>query len=172
MPKKLNLTPKAERQYQQLRNRFNITRREWQQYYNDIRRANAKGRRLEKQRDTAYTPKFSTRTTRLNTRADFLKHRRAVNRVLLRDYRKQVNEQVRNNFIKNTQNYFGSTRDAQNLILRLKALNDRQLTELYNSNRELGTIIYDSDPVKIAVAMRTLDLSIDEILLRINHIGA
>ena len=172
MPRKLNLTPKAERQYQEVRNRFNITRREWQQYYNDLRRANAKGRRLEKQGNTAYTPKFSTKTTRLKTRADFLKNRRAVNRVLQRDYRVQVNEKVRSNFIKNAQNYFGNNRDAQNLILRLKALNDKQLTELYNSNRELGTILYDSDPVKIAVAMRILDLSIDEILLRINKIGA
>lgn len=172
MPRKLNLTPKAERQYQEVRKRFNITRREWQQYYNDIRRANAKGRRLERQGDSAYIPKFSTKTTRLRTRADFSKHRRAVNNVLQRDYRERVNERVRGNFIKNAQNYFGNTREAQNLILRIKALNDRQLTELYNSNKELGTIIYDSDPVKIDAAMRTLDLTVEEILLRIKRIGA
>lgn len=170
MPKKLNLTPKAEKQYQQLRNRFNITRREWQQYYNDLRRANAKGRRLEKQGNTPYTPNFSTKITRLNTRTDFLKHRRAVKRVLERNYRQDITEQVRNNFIKNARNYFGMSREAENLILKLKSLNGEQLTALYNSNKELGVIIYDSDPIKIAGAMRTLDITIDEILLRINFI--
>lgn len=139
----IKLTKQQEKQYKMLNSKFKISKREYVNFYNDIRKARRKTTRLQKEGGTIKTPKYATGLRYLKSREDFLKVRKNVKRLLSRDYKKKSNAQQRKQLKDNIYAYF-SKEDAKKIWDEFEKMTDDELIEFFNNNDDIDRIMYDS----------------------------
>lgn len=135
---------KKEKQYNELKKRFNITPQEFLNYYNNVRKANKKGAKLKKQSNALYGIKFSTEIKHIKNRKDFEKYTISLNNVLQENYRTEMNKKYKSVLYDNLKKMFG-TKGANYLSDKLNRFSDVELKEFFDDNDDLTILLYDSD---------------------------
>lgn len=159
---------KMERQYQELRKRFRLTRAEFAEYYQNVRKANVKGQRLKKQADALITVNYSLEVHHILTRAEFTKYKKSVNKVLERDYRKRSNLMIRERLYNNLGVIYTYDADKlNNLIGLLNLMTDAELQQFLKENKDIQPVAYDSDPIALIAYFETIGLTIEKFSNRI-----
>lgn len=163
--KRLKLSYKAEAQYKKLSKKIKIARREFKDFYENIRKANRKAQRLEKRvekGDESATAlrniEFSTglkTVERISTREDFLRYRKAVNKVLKRNWRTSENLRQREKANENLEEIFGKTPRTEGIQDYLNQLSDSDYNDFWKQNKELKQLRWGS-PKKADKAMKFL----------------
>ena len=162
--KKIKLSFKAEAQYQKLSKKIDISRKEFADFYANIRKANRKAQRLaakvakgDKNATALRDVEFSLNRTadRITTREEFLRYRKAVNRVLKRDWRTTENLRQRERTNDNLEEVFGSTPRTESIQDYLNNLSDADYNEFWEDNKELKKLRWGS-PEKAKKAAKFL----------------
>lgn len=162
--KKIKLSYKAEAQYQKLSKKIKITRKEFSDFYEGIRKANRKAQRLQskvekgdKNATALRNVEFSLNRTadRVTTREEFLMYRRAVKRVLKRNWRTTENLRQRERTNKNLEEVFGETPTTESFQDYLNGLSDSDYEEFWSQNKELKNLRWGS-PTKAKKAAKFL----------------
>lgn len=174
--KRIKLSYKAEAQYKKLSKKIKITRREFKDFYDNIRKANRKAQRLEKRvekGDESATAlrniEFSTglkTVERISTREDFLRYRKAVNKVLKRNWRTSENLRQRERTNKYLEEIFGNTPRTEAIEDYLNQLSNSDYNDFWESNKELKKIRWGS-PQKAKKAAKLLKETSDRFEERI-----
>lgn len=144
MAKKLQMPKKAEKQFQELRARFKITRREFLDYYNAVRKANKKlsGKNY---RDQAFmSKKFSLKVGHIKNRGLFTIQKKKVKKVLEKSFTSALNEKLRNNVNNNLLVQFGNNPKVYSIIEKFNKLTDREFKFFFDENPDLSYLKYDS----------------------------
>ena len=144
MPRsKVKLTRGQEKQFQAVRANFYITRREFLEFWTDVRKANRKGRRMRNE-GALYAPEFSTRLEVVLTSRDVFKERReSVAKVLKRSYRRSASYQIRERFYNNLREIFG-TAEGNRLARDFRSMSDAEFSRWLDENEDLKPIVYNS----------------------------
>lgn len=163
---------KMERQYQELRKRFRLTRAEFAEYYQNVRKANIKGQRMKKQPDALKTVKYSLEVAHIRTRQEFTNYRKSVGRVLERGYKQRSNLVVRQRLYSNLSLIYSDSDDGLSLsysylVDLLNLMTDAELQQFLKDNKDIQPIAYDSDPIAIIAYAETIGLTIDKFANRI-----
>ena len=162
--KKIKLSFKAEAQYQKLSKKIDISRKEFADFYANIRKANRKAQRLaakvakgDKNATALRNVEFSLNKTseRITTREEFLMYRKAVNRVLKRDWRTTENLRQRERTNENLEEVFGETPKTESIQDYLNNLSDADYNEFWDDNKELKKLRWGS-PEKAKKAAKFL----------------
>ena len=142
--RKIEMPKKAQKQYEQLSKLFKISKREFLDYYENVRKANRKTSRKKFKQRAIYHPKYSLTVNYIKTRADFLRYRKSVKKVLERDYTKSINKTMRERAYDNIRKVLGRE-NAKPVIERLEQLSDAEYVEFFKENEDIESIGYDSD---------------------------
>lgn len=162
--KKIKLSYKAEAQFQKLNKKIKISRKEFSEFYEGIRKANRKVQRLEakvakgdKNATALRDVEFSLNRTadRITTREEFLMYRKAVNRVLKRNWRTAENLRQRERANDNLEEVFGDTPTTESFKDYLNNLSDAEYNEFWEENKELKRLRWGS-PAKAKKAANFL----------------
>lgn len=162
--KKIKLSYKAEAQFQKLSKKIKISRKEFSEFYEGIRKANRKAQRLQnkvekgdKNATTLRNVEFSLNRTadRITTREEFLMYRKAVNRVLKRNWRTTENLRQRERTNENLEEVFGESPRTESFQDYLNSLSDAEYSEFWNQNKELKNLRWGS-PTKAKKAAKFL----------------
>lgn len=148
--KKLKLTKNQYIEYTNIKDKFDISLKEYKSLYNDIRKANRKHNKLkemEEKGEVFINPKFSTDLTRIKSRESFEKRKEFVKLILKKDSIKVFNRQVRENLYDTLRNYFGE--DAKYIIEKFEKMTDSQYYEFFKENHDLEELGYDSDSYRL-----------------------
>lgn len=173
--KRIKLSYKAEAQYQKLSKKIKITRKEFKEFYENIRKANRKAQRLEKRvekGDESATAlrnvEFSTSKTaeRISSREEFLRYRKAVNKVLKRNWRTSENLRQRERTNENLEEIFGETPRTEGIQDYLNQLSDSDYNDFWNENKELKKLRWGS-PKKARKAAKFLNETVGKFEERI-----
>lgn len=135
-----------ERQYNTLRNRFNISKSDYLKLYYGVRKANAKGSRLAKE-DSLYHVKYSTKFKYVKDRYDYEMLMKSIGRVLSPDYKKKRNQEFKERFMHNIELIL-SDKAARNINDLIKDMSASQLRQFIDENPDLEKVMYESDPEK------------------------
>lgn len=144
MAKKIEMPKKAEKQFQELRAKFKITRREFLEYYNAVRKANKKlsGKNYK---DKAFmSKKFSLKVGHIKNRGLFTIQKNKVKKVLDKDFATDLNSHIRNNINNNLLLQFGDSQKVHDIIEKFNNLSDRQFKKFFDNNPDLNYLKYDS----------------------------
>lgn len=160
-------SPKMERQFQELKKRFNLTRAEFEEYYKGIRKANIKGQRLKKQPDALRTVKYSLEVHHIKTRQEFTRYSKSVQSTLQRSYKKRTNIAQRERLYGNISILYGNSEVANTLIALLNSMSDSELLQFLRENKDLEPLAYDSDVFALIAYVETIGLSIEKFADRI-----
>lgn len=162
--KKIKLSFKAEKQFKKLSGKIDISRKEFAEFYANIRKANRKAQRLaakvakgDKNATTLRDVEFSLNRTadRITTREEFLRYKKAVNRVLKRDWRTTENLRQRERTNANLEEVFGSTPQVESIQDYLNNLSDADYNEFWDDNKDLKKLRWGS-PEKAKKAAKFL----------------
>lgn len=165
--KKLKLTKKQYIEYTNIKDKFDISLKEYKSLYNDIRKANRKHNKLkemEEKGEVFINPKFSTDLSRLKSRESFEKRKEFVKSILKEDSIKVFNRQVRENLYNTLRNYFGE--DATALIDKFEKMSDSQYYEFFKENNDLEQLGYDSESYKL---MSFLDQNLSKFMTALDE---
>lgn len=142
---KIVLTKRGEKQLEYLQKKgVKVSRREFKDYYDNLRKANKKLTSKNFRETALKANPYTLSVKRIKDRKDFLKARKNVNNVLQRDYKKRLNESMREQLYKNLRKELGA-RNAKPIIDKLKEMTDKELLEFFRVNDDLESILYDSD---------------------------
>lgn len=144
MAKKLQMPKKAEKQFQELNTRFKITRREFLDYYNAVRKANKKVKTKTFQRKSLYIPSFTLNVGHIKNRKYFLEQKKRLKSVLDKDFLTKSNKEQREQLYHNLRKVLGY-KNASKIINQLKELTDEQFKAFFKKNKDLSPLLYDSD---------------------------
>lgn len=144
MAKKLQMPKKAEKQFQELKTRFKITRREFLEYYNDVRKANRKVKTQSFTKKSLYIPNFTLNVGHIKNRKYFLQQKKRFKNILNKEYLKTSNKKQREQLYNNLINVLGDE-NATKIINELDKLTDEQLKFFFQKNKDLSPLLYDSD---------------------------
>lgn len=144
MAKKLQMPKKAEKQFQELNARFKITRREFLDYYNAVRKANRKVKTQSFTKKSLYIPSFTLNVGHIKNRKYFLEQKKRLKTVLNKEYLKKSNEKLREQLYNNLVNALGYE-NAMKIINKFNQLTDEQLKSFFKKNKDLSPLLYDSD---------------------------
>lgn len=165
MASRVKLTRGQEKQYQAMREKFKLTRAEFLQYWQDVRRANRKGKRLREKSNTLYVPRYTTKFDEVITsRREFTKHRKSIDKVLSKNYQREMNYDLRHRYYTNLRRALGPR--AESLIRQFKSLNNAQFKQFIDENEDLESLIYESQASKI---IDFLDITVETIKKRVNN---
>lgn len=143
MTKRQKMT-KREKQYKELRKRFKITKKEFNEYYDNLRKANRKGQRMKKQGNALFSVKYSYGIKHIKTREDFKRYSKSIKKVLDTEYRHKMNikyrEILRDNLIK----LFGY-KGGNYINDKLKKMSDKELKKFFDDNDDIQLILYYGD---------------------------
>lgn len=165
--KKLGLTKNQYIEYTNIKDKFDISLKEYKSLYNDIRKANRKHNKLkemEEKGEVFINPKFSTDLSRLKSRESFEKRKEFVKSILKNDSIKVFNRQVRENLYNTLRNYFGE--DANALIDKFEKMSDSQYYEFFKENNDLEQLGYDSESYKL---MSFLDQNLSKFMTALDE---
>lgn len=141
----ISLTRKQTAQYNKLARRFSISRKEYLDYYKDLRKARQKSYRLQNNDKALFVPHYSLKIDRfLTDRKEFLKYRRKIKNYLQRDYIKRQNLRTRENIRRNLTNAFKGDPRARSVIKKFLELPDEQINRFLMENDDIQKIAYDS----------------------------
>lgn len=160
MAKKIKMPRKAEKQFKELNARFKITRREFLDYYNAVRKANRKLGSKSYKDKLFMSKKFSLNVGHIKNRGLFVIHRRKVKETLKKDFVSQVNRKVRENTYNNLLNLLAG--NASDVISKLESLTDRQFDKFFKDNPDLNFLKYDS----LTDVGDFLDITLENIISR------
>lgn len=161
MAKKLEMPRKAEKQFQELKARFKITRREFLDYYNAVRKANKKlSTKTYKQK--AFLPKsFTLNVGFIKTKKIFTQMSKNVSEVLQRGFTRKANKRVRENVYGNLVKQLGYD-NAQIVLEKFNQLSDAEFKQYFENNYDLKPLMYyDQDEI-----LNFIDVTLDKILSR------
>jgi hypothetical protein len=133
-------TSKEYRQYKELQAKFSITKSEFHQYYDDIRKSRKKSSRLKKSDTSIYLPKYSLSVANIKTRSDFTKRVSSVSNFLMPSYVKTKNKITRQHLYDELTKYYGY--DANEIIYDLSLLSDTQYIQFFKDNEDLTAFMY------------------------------
>lgn len=142
--RKIEMPKKAQKQYEQLSKLFKISKREFLDYYKNVRKANRKTSTKQFKQKAIYQPKYSLTVNYIKTREDFLRYRKSVKKVLDRDYKQNINKTMRERAYDNIRKVLGRE-NAKPVIERLKELTDEEYVQFFKDNEDIESIGYDSD---------------------------
>lgn len=143
--KVVKLSKLGEQQLNKLHKRgIKITRKEFKEYYDNLRKANRKIGSKFFQENSLKARKLTYNIDRIKTRKDFLKNRRNVLNILKPNYRKELNIKHRNIFYNNLINALGWY-NAQEIIKRFDTMTDRELLLFFSVNKDIESMLYDSE---------------------------
>lgn len=161
-----SLTKKAFNQWQKIKKNFVISLSEYNEYYKNIRKANAKGRRMAKKDNTLYIPKFSLKKLP-QSRKEKTKYEKAIKEVLGRNYRTSKNKEIRNRFFGNLQLVFG-LEDARVLTCYFDRMTDDEFERFFKENSDLDFLRYGS-PDECSRLVKLLQITYLKLLERIKE---
>ena len=156
---------KMEAQYQELRSRFYVSRKEFETYYQNIRKANKKGQNMKRYDNALYRPHYSTEVGGIRTRQEFTARQKSLNIVLTKTYREVRNQELRNRFYANLSYAYG--KDADAVISAFMTLSDGQVLDFLRRNKDLEIVYYDSDAQSVAAYLATIGMTVDKFIGRI-----
>ena len=161
----VKLTRGQEKQYQARREKFKLTRAEFLRYWQDVRRANRKGKRLREKSNTLYVPRYTTKFDEVITsRREFTKHRKSIEKVLSKNYQREMNYDLRQRYYTNLRRALGPR--AESLVRQFKTLNNAQFKQFIDENEDLESLVYESQASKI---IDFLDITVETIKKRVNN---
>lgn len=161
MAKKIEMPKKAEKQFQELRAKFKVTRREFLEYYNSVRKANKKVKSTSFRKKSLRTPSFTLNVGHIKTRKYFIQQKQRFKTILNRDYLTISNKKQRQQLYDNLRKVLGN-KNANKIKTILDQLTDEQLKKFFADNEDLEKMMYDSEP-DIA---QFIDITVDDILSR------
>lgn len=157
---------KMEQQFQYLRKRFKLTRAEFTEYYQNIRKANKKAQNLKRYGNALYRPHYSTEVTGIRTRQEFTLRQKSLRTVLAKNFRTIKNYELRQRLYANLFYAYGA--EAQTVINELETLSDAEISEFFDENDDLEFAFYDSDQNDVSMYLSTLGMTLDKWHNRIN----
>lgn len=135
---------KFEKQWQQIKKkRIKITKREFKEYYQNVRKANRKIGAKRFQDKSLDKRKLSYSIWRIQNLKDFKQAQARVNKILTRDYMKQNNERLRQQFYYNLE-YLYNEENAYMLKDIFSQLTDNELVKFMQENPDIERIQYGS----------------------------
>ena len=135
---------KRQRQYNELRNRFKISKEEFDEYYDNLRKANRKGQRMKRQGNALYSVKYSYKINHIKTREDFERYSKSIENVLDTKYRYKMNIKYREILHNNLIRLFGY-KGGNYINDKLKKMSDEELKKFFDDNDDIQLLLYDSD---------------------------
>ncbi len=132
-----------DKQWAEVKKSTNLSKKEFREWYENVRRANRKTSRMRRSGRALYAPKFSTSIKGMSTHA-FRVGIKKFRSVLERGYRVTTNKDIRNRFNRNIKFIFGG-RATSRIRERLGELNDEQFFTWIEENPDLEKIAYDSE---------------------------
>lgn len=136
---------KFEKQWRQIKKkRIRITKREFKQYYELVRKANKKLSSNYYMQKAFDTRKFTYSISHITTTSEFKKRMARVTEVLGRGYRKKSNLAIRQRLYSNLENVF-DTAGASRLVTLFEQLADNELLEFFKENPDIERIAYESE---------------------------
>lgn len=153
------LQGKKETQFGIVSERFDITEKEFDEFYINLRKANTKAARFDKS-TSLYIPRYSTKVGHIKTREDFERISASIKRVLAPDYRSQKNQSVREQTYRNLEDIFGD--EGREISSRLKELSDKQFLNVMDETALKG-LMYVPYPEKLKEILDLLDADSDYI---------
>lgn len=164
MGKKIKLTKKAAKQFEQVRKKFKITKREFADFYNNVRKANKKTSTATFKEKAIYQPKYSYNISKLVDRQTFLNYNASVKKVLNRGYTRNMNNEMRERCYNNIREVVGRE-NAAPIIENLKRLTNEQYVQFFRENKDIESIGYDSDQTLFDF----IDMTQEKFLIRLNN---
>lgn len=141
MAQGVKLSKKQQAEFDILKKRFRITKREYKEYYDEVRKANRKLQALNrKNRLLVSQAKYTTSIEMIKTRAMFNKRRQKFENVLRRNFAKERNLEARKNFIKSIYRVYSKSmtpNEFQDIVQTVNQMTDSQLADFINNNPEL-----------------------------------
>lgn len=181
MAKKIELTRYQKKQYEQLLRQLKanrddyerrndiiptVSKKEFLQYYEDVRKARRKIQRLERQNafvsDTGH--KFSLSVKNIKTVQELRYREKKIKQQLKPTYRKEAQEESRRRLINNINEIFKGQKGIGKLREFLKNASINDLQKFFNKNPSLQFLKYESDPEKLRARMRMLNIDFDYIM--------
>ena len=153
-------SPKMERQFKELQQRFNITRAEFAEYYRDVRRANKKAQNMKRYKGALYVPKYSLEVSNIRTRKDFTMRRKSLQNVLSKSFRNIKNAELRTRLYANL--YYAYGADAQPVINEFMAMSDAEIQDFFDMNDDLEMAFYDSDQSGVSMYLDTIGMTVQK----------
>ena len=157
---------KMEKQFQELRKRFKLTRSEFAEYYTNIRKANKKAQNLKRYGNALYRPHYTTEVTGIRTRQEFALRQKSLKTVLSKQFRSVQNYELRQRLYANLFYTYGA--EAQNVINELETLTDTQIKNFFDENDDIEFAFYDSDQNSVAMSLNTIGMTLTSWHNRIN----
>ena len=171
MARKIIFTKKQAAQYAKLEKKFTISKREFLNFYEDLRKANRKVQRLKSLsksgresasalREVEYSTSTKALSSNIVTREDFLKYRRSVRNVLKREWRTSENLRIRERTNTNLREIFEGTK-VNSFIDYLNNLSDSETDSFWKANEDIKRLRWAS-PEKAKKAAKFLAETADK----------
>lgn len=141
MAPRVKLSKKQQAEYDILKKRFRITKREYKEYYDEVRKANRKLQALNrKNRLLVPQAKYTTNIEMIKSRKMFNQRRQKFSNVLKRNFARERNMEARKNFIKSVYRVYSKSmtpEEFQEIVQTVNQMTDSQLADFINNNPEL-----------------------------------
>lgn len=135
---------KFEKQWRQIKKKkIKITKREFKEYYQNVRKANRKIGAKRFKDKSLDKRKLSYSVWRIQNLQDFRQAQARVNKILTRDYLKQNNERLRQQFYYNLE-YLYDSENAYMLQDLYSQLSDNELVKFMQENPDIERLQYAS----------------------------
>lgn len=135
---------KFEKQWRQIKKkRIRITKREFKEYYQNVRKANRKLGAKNFKDKSLDKRKLSYGVWQITSLKDFRRAQTRVNKILTRDYLKQNNERLRQQFYYNLE-YLYNDENAYMLQDLYSQLTDNELVKFMQENPDIERLQYAS----------------------------
>lgn len=141
------LTKRELNEFVNFNKRLGITLDEYTNYIQNLRKVNAKSKRMKKAGNSFYTAEFSKKASAIPNRAVFNKRMEQFRYILQPGFRQVENINRRQVFINNLRDIIGNGVTAQRVISRFERMSDREILHFLKENRDLGALAYGSPDV-------------------------
>ena len=137
---------KIEQQWWDIRAKFGyrISKKEFYEFYKDIRKANRKLARLNKNDELIIRRELSTGVSRYRTVAEFRVQQKKVARILLRSYKHFINRKDREHLYENLYGVFGKDEYTYRIVKEFENMIDTEFKRFFEKYPHLERLIYDS----------------------------
>lgn len=134
-------------QFETLSKRFSLTKEESDAYYSMVRKARKKAQDMKRRGTTAlHIPLYSLRIDKIRTRERFELRLGHIEAFLRRDYTKESNIYIRQNYYERLEEYFSEYRnEAQLIIAKLKEMSDKEFKNFFERADINLYIFYEQD---------------------------
>lgn len=140
------LSKRRINEFGKIRKSLDISLDEYTRYYELLTNVNKKTARLRKNANALYSPKYSTKSPGIlfSNKAEFNKRIETFEYILTRGFRREINTQMREQFLSNLENLIGGGRGSYAVLDTFRNMSDKSLVSFTKNNPDLGALAYGS----------------------------